>query len=88
MNLSLQGLKILRAFLVAGTPLSGSDICRTTHLTQGTLYPLLWRFEQAGTLTGQWESSPEVLGRPRRRVYRLTKRGKEFAMAVLQEVQM
>jgi PadR family transcriptional regulator len=40
------------------------------------MYPLLLRFEREGFLESEWErESSEDLGRPRRRLYRLTGAG-------------
>ncbi|MBD0349219.1 MAG: helix-turn-helix transcriptional regulator [Thermoleophilia bacterium] len=41
-------------------------------LAEGTVYPALHRLEQAGAVASEWR---EVAGR-RRRVYRLTRRGR------------
>jgi PadR family transcriptional regulator PadR len=44
-------------------------------LKEGTLYPLLYRLEEAGLLRARWTPSD---GRgPRRRVYALTRSGKQ-----------
>ena len=62
--------------------LSGSQIARTTKLASGTLYPILMRLEQAGSLESQWETEdPHTLGRPRRRFYRVTGLGENRARA-------
>jgi PadR family transcriptional regulator, regulatory protein PadR len=45
----------------------------------GTLYKALGRLEQFGLLTSQWEDGATVEGRPRRRLYELTKQGAEVA---------
>jgi PadR family transcriptional regulator len=42
-------------------------------LAEGTVYPALYRLEGAGLLASRWTSS----GGRRRRVYRLTRRGRE-----------
>lgn len=56
--------------------LSGADIGRATHLATGTLYPILMRLEDAGWLESRWEAeTPQALGRPRRRLYRMTAEG-------------
>jgi PadR family transcriptional regulator PadR len=87
-----QGLRVLKVFLDAfqenvRATLAGADIMRRARLTSGTIYPLLVRFEAAELLTSEWESQrPEDLGRPRRRLYRLTPRGAEFARSKLSEV--
>lgn len=62
------GLEVLRRLEAAG--------CGTLKLKEGTLYPALYRIEESGLVKGQWEG--ETAGRrgPRRRIYRLTPKGK------------
>jgi len=43
------------------------------ELGEGTLYPLLYKLEAKGLIAGTWESGS---GQRRRRVYRITTRGK------------
>jgi PadR family transcriptional regulator PadR len=45
----------------------------------GTLYKALARLEEFGLLTSQWEDGAAAEGRPRRRLYELTKQGAEVA---------
>jgi DNA-binding PadR family transcriptional regulator len=45
----------------------------------GTLYKALGRLEESGLLASQWEDAAAAEGRPRRRLYELTKRGAEVA---------
>jgi PadR family transcriptional regulator, regulatory protein PadR len=45
-------------------------------LKEGTLYPVLYRLEEAGLLRGQWEDDSQGRRGPRRRIYRLTDKGK------------
>ena len=42
------------------------------ELAEGTLYPALYRLERRGLVTSRWQ----VVGGRRRRVYRLTRRGR------------
>lgn len=42
------------------------------ELAEGTVYPALYRLERAGLLTSSWTT----VGGRRRRVYRLTRRGR------------
>ncbi len=92
MRMTYQTLKVLRAFSDAYNTnvrklLAGSDIMRTAHVSSGTLYPALYRLEDAGLLVAQWEDEPpEALGRPQRRLYRLTPKGAEFAQRALATV--
>jgi PadR family transcriptional regulator PadR len=46
------------------------------RLKEGSLYPALYRLETAGMIKGTWESGDAPRRGPRRRVYRLTARGK------------
>ena len=83
-RLSLQTLRVLEAFLEDPTePLSGADVRKRGHLTSGTLYPILLRLESAGWLASRWEQvDPASVGRPRRRLYRLTSSGQRRANEV------
>ena len=84
-RISYQGLKVLHAFLSAHEQnvrarLAGADIMRSARISSGTMYPLLVRFEEAGLIEGDWErEDPAVLGRPARRLYRMTAQGARFA---------
>jgi PadR family transcriptional regulator, regulatory protein PadR len=44
----------------------------TFALAEGTIYPALYRLERRGLVSSGWES----VGRRRRRIYRLTRRGR------------
>jgi PadR family transcriptional regulator, regulatory protein PadR len=61
------GFDILRRLEAAG--------CGALRLKEGTLYPVLYRLENAGLLRGVWESADSGRRGPRRRVYHLTKKG-------------
>ena len=76
-RLSLQTLKVLESFLEnPATELSGADVFKHSGIASGTLYPILLRLESAGWLASHWESiDPVAAGRPRRRLYRLTRTG-------------
>jgi DNA-binding PadR family transcriptional regulator len=59
----------------------GLELCVVTGLPSGTIYPVLARLEQCGWAESEWED-PEAHvkeGRPRRRYYRLTRDGAEYA---------
>ena len=92
LRLSHQGLRVLRAFLEAFSEsvraeLAGADVMRAARIHSGTLYPLLLRFEKAGILESRWEeTTPEELGRPRRRFYHLTPSGAQMARDALREL--
>jgi len=76
-RLSFQTLKVLEAFLEDPTAeLAGADVHKRGHLSSGTLYPILLRLESAGWLVSRWEKvDPASVGRPRRRLYRVTPTG-------------
>ena len=63
----------------------GFEIMAVTGLPSGTVYPLLRRLEREGCIVGQWESEHTAFseGRPRRRTYRITVRGRELLAAAL-----
>lgn len=87
--MSAQTLKVLAALLEhAGLELSGADVGRAANLKSGTLYPILLRLEDAGWVGSKWEEGdPRVLGRPRRRYYRITGVGRMRALAAFRELQ-
>jgi PadR family transcriptional regulator PadR len=67
--------------------LSGADIARATGVSSGTLYPILFRLEKAGWLESEWEVvDPSEVGRPRRRLYRVTPIGAQRAKMVFNEI--
>ena len=76
-RMSLQTLRVLEAFLEnVSDELAGADVQKRSHLASGTLYPILLRLESAGWFVSRWErADPTVIGRPRRRLYRLTPTG-------------
>jgi PadR family transcriptional regulator PadR len=89
-RLSERGLRVLR--LLIDQPLaarSGAEIAKITKIGSGTLYPLLARLEAVGWLTSQWENvvASEV-GRPRRRLYKLTGVGQRRAQETLSGLQL
>ena len=81
MHLSRQRFTVLGLF--ASRPdveLSGADLMRLTAFSSGSLYPILIAFEEAGLLESRWEvESAQELGRPRRRLYRVTSVGVQAA---------
>jgi PadR family transcriptional regulator, regulatory protein PadR len=81
-------LKVLAQFLERPTgQISGVEISRATGLASGTLYPILFRLEQAGWLESEWENIvPSQAGRPRRRLYRIKALGQANARAAFREV--
>jgi DNA-binding PadR family transcriptional regulator len=76
-RLSFETLKVLEAFLENPTgELCGADVHKRSGIASGTLYPILLRLESAGWFVSRWEDiDPASAGRPRRRLYRLTRNG-------------
>jgi PadR family transcriptional regulator, regulatory protein PadR len=84
-RMSFQTLRVLEAFLEnPSDQLSGADVLKRSGVPSGTLYPILLRLESAGWFVSRWETvAPATVGRPRRRLYRLTQTGLELATNVL-----
>jgi PadR family transcriptional regulator, regulatory protein PadR len=87
-RMSHQTLRILQ--LIAEGPkegLAGSDISKRTRMLSGTVYPILMRLERVRWLASELEQvEPSKVGRPRRRLYRLTGLGYNKANAALSEL--
>jgi PadR family transcriptional regulator, regulatory protein PadR len=62
------GFEILRRLEAAG---SGA-----LRLKEGSLYPALYRLEAAGMIKGAWEDDKSTRRGPRRRIYKLTAKGR------------
>jgi len=62
------GLEILRRLEETG--------CGLLRLKEGSLYPALYRLEASGEVKADWESEPHGRRGARRRIYRLTAKGK------------
>ena len=55
----------------------GMEITQATGVRAGTLYPMLVRLEQVGWVDSEWEDiDPTEVGRPARRYYTLTAKGR------------
>jgi PadR family transcriptional regulator len=82
-------LKLLKVFLEHPQEgLSGAQISKITKVGSGTLYPLLQRLSVAGWIVGDWENvDPSEVGRPRRRLYKLTRSGQVAALKELAQYQ-
>jgi PadR family transcriptional regulator, regulatory protein PadR len=76
-RVTLQVIKVLQMFLDNPcNQISGYEIIKATQLSSGTAYPLLIRLEKAGWLESEWENIvPTEVGRPRRRLYKITNTG-------------
>lgn len=62
------GLEILRRLDAAG--------CGLLRLKEGSLYPALYRLEEAGEVKAVWETESHGRRGARRRIYSLTAKGK------------
>ncbi|GAA4204652.1 MULTISPECIES: PadR family transcriptional regulator [Microbispora] len=73
--------RVLRAFLDdPAESRYGFELMQLTGLQSGTLYPILARLEEAEWLESQREDiDPHVLGRPARKLYRITRTGATLA---------
>jgi PadR family transcriptional regulator, regulatory protein PadR len=82
-------IKVIGAILSSSADeLAGSEIARATKLPSGTLYPILFRLEKAGWLESRWEvERAQELGRPRRRLYRVTGLGASNARTAFNELE-
>ena len=66
----------------------GLELAERAELKSGTIYPALLRLEQADWLESRWEDvEPSEVGRPRRRMYRLTGEGLTTATAAVAQLQ-
>ena len=66
-------------------PRYGLEIGSHAVLPSGTVHPILARLEGLGWLDSGWEDvDPTVVGRPRRRFYRLTAAGAAQAEAAIE----
>lgn len=87
MRMTIPTMKVLNAMLDdADGRHHGFELARRAKLKPSALYPILKRLEEEKCATSDWEEqAPEDLGRPRRRYYRLTPSGVDFAEKALAE---
>jgi PadR family transcriptional regulator, regulatory protein PadR len=87
-RLSHQALKVFSILLQRPQEsVAGSDILKQTGMLSGTVYPILMRFERAKWLESEWEElDASEIGRPRKRLYRLSPAGYSRARAALTEL--
>ncbi|MGH3898087.1 MAG: PadR family transcriptional regulator [Pseudonocardiaceae bacterium] len=80
--------RVLRALLAdPAAEMYGLAICKAVGLAPGTVHPILYKFEEIGWLESRFEEiDPSDAGRPRRRYYRLTPDGAQFARDALARV--
>lgn len=62
------GFEVLRRLDEAGSGL--------LKLKEGSVYPALYRLEKGGLVTAEWEGKEVKRRGPRRRIYRLTRKGR------------
>ena len=95
MRLTQHTLLVLRTLMNEPVELSGSDICELVNkmpgrvpLVSGTVYPILHRLENAGWIAGEWAFKDPIkkVGRPKRRLYKLTDEGEKRAKEALDEL--
>lgn len=87
--LSYAGLRLLNVFLAeVQLELCGADLIRLTKLPSGTVYPILIRFDKEyRLLSSRWENGdPIELGRPRKRLYKITPLGRRLAQEKLKQL--
>ncbi|MGH3885119.1 MAG: PadR family transcriptional regulator [Pseudonocardiaceae bacterium] len=79
---------VLRAMLAEpAQEMYGLQIGQAAELPSGTIHPILARLEGCGWLESRWEDiDPAKEGRPRRRYYRLSSEGTEYARTALARV--
>lgn len=63
----------------------GYQLSKQSHIRSGVLYPILTRLLDAGWLTDGWEDPSTIEGRPPRRYYELTDRGRVELGTLAQE---
>ncbi len=85
LRMTLATQLVLRVLLAEPTRETyGLQVCQDAGLPSGTIHPILARLERLGWLESQWENvDPQEEGRPRRRYYRLTEDGAEWARIAL-----
>jgi PadR family transcriptional regulator len=88
-RLTMNVLKVLRILLEDPTiEHYGLEVGRAAGLRGGSLYPVFGKLEDARLVTSRWEDTDaSEAGRPRRRLYRLTPEGVEYARQALAEAQ-
>jgi DNA-binding PadR family transcriptional regulator len=79
----LDVLEILLGALKDDCELHGWAIAKTARLPGPTVYGIIDRLEDAGWITGRWETDNPQPGKPRRRLYTLTPTGESAAHELL-----
>ena len=88
-RITLNVLKVLKVLMERPTAQHyGLEVGQAAGLSGGSLYPVLMKLERARLVVSDWEDAdPSEAGRPRRRLYRLTAEGSEFARQALRDAQ-
>jgi PadR family transcriptional regulator, regulatory protein PadR len=88
-RVTMNVLRVLRVLLEDPTAERyGLEVGLAAGLRGGSLYPVFGRLEDAKLVTSRWEDTdPSEAARPRRRLYRLTTEGVEYARQALAEAQ-
>jgi PadR family transcriptional regulator, regulatory protein PadR len=86
-RMTLQTLELLSAMLDdCYREWYGLELSAASGLKTGTIYPALARLEQARWVSSYWEDvDPSEVGRPKRRLYRLTGEGADAARTAVDE---
>lgn len=71
--------RVILVLLSGASNLGGYTICRAAGRASGTIHPILARLEAEGWAESEWRPGPA----PRRRVYRLTPRGRYYGLQML-----
>ncbi|MEV0585451.1 PadR family transcriptional regulator [Nonomuraea sp. NPDC050310] len=85
-RMTLQLQAVLQVFLAdPARPRYGLELCTTTALPSGTIYAILARLERCGWVESALEQTTEhePPGRPRRRYYTITDKGRAAAPAAI-----
>lgn len=84
-ELTLKAARVVGVFLEnPDRPRYGFELMKATHLSSGTLYPILFRLEAAGWLAkGREDINPSAAGRPPRTNYVITAEAVPVARARL-----
>jgi PadR family transcriptional regulator PadR len=87
-QMTTQTLKVLGAMVSAdiASEWYGLELSKRSGLKPGTIYPILKRLLDAKWVERRWEDiDPAVVGRPKRRLYRLTGVGAPAARQAVDE---
>jgi PadR family transcriptional regulator len=89
-RMTVQTQLVLRALLQDPThERYGLELSTASGLPSGTIHPILARLEKLGWLESRWEDiDPIREGRPRRRYYRLSPDGAEYARTALKDARI